>query len=454
MPKVSIIIPVYNAEKYIGRCIESIINQEFRDFELLLVNDGSKDSSKEIIDAYAAKDSRIRCIHKENGGVSSTRNRGIEEAKGEYIQFLDADDWISSEATKLLVRTAEEKNADLVIADFYRVVGDHISPKGDIDTDEVMNVREFGDHLMENPADFYYGVVWNKLYKTDIIRKNDVKMDQGINFCEDFIFNLEYLTCLSEGGRIAALRVPIYYYVKTEGSLVTKSLNWRKIAETKVNVLKYYDSFFRNIHNEADYKSRKMGIYSYLVEYAKDDPAFAFAPGTRKLGEESVPVYFAKGLKDNAYAYNYFENKLMQRYINRIEKQTPLRENELRTLLFLFLADDGVTVKELASYLGVGDAAAYFFVNELSMRKFLKTEKSRKEAEAGGKEATPKEEPRYVLSDNEETQKIISAIKTAIEDFENIKLYGFSEEEVKLYHEFESRASANFRRVLQDPNHK
>ena len=447
MPKVSIIIPVYNAEKYIGRCIESIINQEYTDFELLLINDGSKDSSKEIIDSYAEKDSRIRCIHKENGGVSSTRNRGLEEAKGEYIQFLDADDWISSEATKLLVRTAEEKQADLVIADFYRVVGDHLSQKGDIDTDEVMNVQEFGDHLMENPADFYYGVVWNKLYRTDIIRKNNIIMDPAVNFCEDFIFNLEYLTCLAEGGRIAALRVPVYYYVKTEGSLVTKSLNLRKIAETKVNVLKYYDSFFKNIHNEAEYRSRKMGIYSYLVEYAKDDPAFAFAPGTKKLGEESVPVYFAKGLENNAYAYNYYENKLMQRLLLAIERQTSFRENELKTMLFVALAGDGVTVRELASYLGISEAGAYILANELCMRKYLKAEKSPKDSDPKEKEITV-----YLLGESEETQKIVSELKTAVKDFETIKFSGFSEEEQELYRDFENRAAANFRRVLKDPN--
>ena len=95
-PSVSIIVPVYNARKTIARCIESIINQEFQDFELLLVNDGSKDDSGQICDSYAAQDKRIRVIHKDNSGVSDSRNMALDLAKGKYIQFLDSDDWITN----------------------------------------------------------------------------------------------------------------------------------------------------------------------------------------------------------------------------------------------------------------------------------------------------------------------------------------------------------------------
>ena len=134
-PIVSIIVPVYNAAKpldrdktVLHRCIDSILNQEFRDFELIVVDDGSKDTSGKILDEYAKTDERINVIHKENSGVSNTRNLAIQNARGKYIQFLDADDWITTDATKSLVRTMEESKADLVIADFYRVVGENTSP--------------------------------------------------------------------------------------------------------------------------------------------------------------------------------------------------------------------------------------------------------------------------------------------------------------------------------------
>lgn len=117
-PTVSIIVPIYNAEKHLNRCIGSILNQEYTDCELLLVDDGSTDSSGAICDGYAAKDSRIHVIHKENSGVSDTRNLAIDKACGTYLQFLDSDDWITPDATKLLVRAAKEHDCDLVISDF------------------------------------------------------------------------------------------------------------------------------------------------------------------------------------------------------------------------------------------------------------------------------------------------------------------------------------------------
>ena len=107
-PTVSIIVPIYNAEKYINRCVDSILNQEYTDYELLLVNDGSQDASGDICDDYASRDARIRVIHKENTGVSDSRNIAISQARGTYLQFLDSDDWITPDATNLLVRVVDE----------------------------------------------------------------------------------------------------------------------------------------------------------------------------------------------------------------------------------------------------------------------------------------------------------------------------------------------------------
>ena len=122
-PTVSIIVPVYNAEKTIGRCIDSILGQQYTDFELLLVDDGSKDGSGAICDSYALADSRVQVIHKENTGVSDTRNIGISRAAGVSLQFLDSDDWITPDATKPLVETARDHDFDLDIPHFYPGVG-------------------------------------------------------------------------------------------------------------------------------------------------------------------------------------------------------------------------------------------------------------------------------------------------------------------------------------------
>ena len=106
-PKVSIIVPIYNAQKTLRRCIDSILNQDYTDFQLLLIDDGSKDDSGRICDEYASEDERVHVIHKENSGVSDSRNLALNEAKGEYLQFLDSDDWITPNATRLLVESAE-----------------------------------------------------------------------------------------------------------------------------------------------------------------------------------------------------------------------------------------------------------------------------------------------------------------------------------------------------------
>ena len=135
------------------------------------------DSSGEICDRFASEDSRIHVIHKQNTGVSDSRNIAIDQAKGTYLQFLDSDDWITPNATGLLVQSAQQYHCDMVISDFYRVVGDRVSHKGDIEDDCVLTREEFAEHMIENPADFYYGVLWNKLFKHSIIEEHHLRMD-------------------------------------------------------------------------------------------------------------------------------------------------------------------------------------------------------------------------------------------------------------------------------------
>ena len=154
MKKVSIIVPVYNAQNSIGRCIESILNQDYENIELIAVNDGSKDNSGKILDEYAAKDSRMIVIHKTNSGVSDTRNIAIARASGTYLQFLDADDYIPVDSTKSMVRALEENNVDLVVSDFYRVVKDNLSLKGSIVNDKILTRNEYASLMAESPDEY------------------------------------------------------------------------------------------------------------------------------------------------------------------------------------------------------------------------------------------------------------------------------------------------------------
>ena len=260
-PTVSIIVPVYNAESTLRRCVDSILNQDYRDFELILVNDGSQDGSGAICDAYAAQDPRVIAIHKPNTGVSDTRNLAISRARGTYLQFLDSDDWITPDATTLLVQTARQHDCDLVISDFYRVVGERVSRKGDIDDDTVLTREEYAAHMMENPADFYYGVLWNKLYRRSIVERWNLRMDPEISWCEDFMFNLEYIR---HAETFCALQVPIYYYVKTKGSLATQSLTIPKTIKMKLTVFEYYNRFFKTVLDEEEYEKSRLKVYKFL----------------------------------------------------------------------------------------------------------------------------------------------------------------------------------------------
>ena len=153
MPLVSIIIPIYNAEKTIERCINSILNQTYKDFELLLLDDGSTDTSGLICDSFAEKDMRIRVFHKENSGVSDTRNQGIAMAGGEYLQFVDSDDWLSPDATRFFMYTMTEHQCDMVIADFYRVIGERVAQKGDIEKDGIMGRADYAASMLQKPAE-------------------------------------------------------------------------------------------------------------------------------------------------------------------------------------------------------------------------------------------------------------------------------------------------------------
>lgn len=240
-PMVSIIVPVYNASKTLRRCVDSVLKQEYADFELFLVDDGSQDDSGTICDEYAGKDPRVRVIHKANAGVSAARNDALDQARGEYLQFLDSDDWLSPDATRLLVRTAQETQCDLVIADFYRVSGERVSHKGEIDEEGVMSRETFAAYMMENPADYYYGVLWNKLFCRKIVEEYRLRMNEDLRWCEDFLFNLEYIL---HAETFAALRAPIYYYVKTKGSLVSQSMNLPNVIRMKLRVFEYYNDFY------------------------------------------------------------------------------------------------------------------------------------------------------------------------------------------------------------------
>ena len=263
-PLVSIIVPVYNAEESLMRCVESICTQTYQNIEVILMDDGSTDDSLLLCRQCAYRDGRVNVLTQTNSGVSAARNNALLSATGKYIQFVDSDDWIDENMTALMVQRAEQYQADLVISHFCRVEGEKISVHGIFSTSECMDQRTFTDKLIHNPADFYFGVMWNKLYRREIITQHRIFCQEQLNWCEDFLFNLTYIL---HAQRFCAIRTPLYYYVKNDKSLTASTLNPYNTVAIRRQLFEYYKVFCDEL---GLFEVNKKQIYKFLISTAKD----------------------------------------------------------------------------------------------------------------------------------------------------------------------------------------
>lgn len=216
-PYISVILPAYNADQFLRGCVDSILAQSFTDFELILVDDGSPDNSGIICDEYVSKDSRVKVFHKENGGVGSARNLGLEKAKGEWVFFSDADDELASNAFEILISHLDK--------DVAYVMGGY--KKYDETGTVVYEVNRHSEKMMSQseaitqmfrPTDYVYqGYLWNKLFKLSIIKEHNLQFADGIYFNEDRLFNIVYL--LNIGAQKCFYTTePVYNYVVRSNS--------------------------------------------------------------------------------------------------------------------------------------------------------------------------------------------------------------------------------------------
>lgn len=264
-PLVSIIVPIYNAALDLVRCLESIKRQRYENLEILLVNDGSNDSSLEICRMYARLDPRIVIIDKENSGVSGTRNVAIERATGKYLQFVDADDNLDLNATRLMVERMEETNSDLLIANYCSISPDNKTRVyGFLPPDQTFDKKEFALYLMEEPASFYFGVMWNKLYRRDLIMEYDIRCSEEFSWSEDLLFNLEYIRYAE---RFCSLRTPVYYYSRGVKHSLSKNVSPKQAITTRTALLTYYKQLYIDL---GLYERYRLQILRYLVSTAKD----------------------------------------------------------------------------------------------------------------------------------------------------------------------------------------
>ena len=237
--KISIIIPVYNSEKFLEKCLDSLINQTLKDIEIICINDGSKDGSKEILERYARRDNRIILINQENEGLSCARNNGLKIAKGEYLGFVDSDDWVDIDFFEKLYNAAQKTGCEIVAGDFYR--------HGKFLKSQKLKYKK--QEIVYNPSEKFkkanipvYNYIWNKIYKRDKLMALNMLFPVGMVY-EDIYWLVKIVFSLNG---FATVPNTFYYYRKNSGSTVNQ-----KNAKNRIdflNSVKELYQFFKD-HN-------------------------------------------------------------------------------------------------------------------------------------------------------------------------------------------------------------
>jgi hypothetical protein len=363
--------------------------------------------------------------------VSSARNRALAEASGAYVQFAYVDDWLPMDATKMLVREMEAQSAELVVGDFYRVVDGNVSEKGSIEMGGALTLQQYANAMMLSPADLYYGVLWNKLYRRDIIEQYSIRMDENISYSEDMIFNLEYLLHVKS---VAILKAPVYYYQYTKGSLVDQSLNLSSTIKMKKSVIGYYNEFFRKTFDTPSYQERLPVIYGYLLAVSHDSLALPFTPGTRKLNA-GIDLSALSGECGAAFPMRsaILEARLLGRYLETLARKHGMDEARIKLLYFMEKMKEPCSVESLCLLTGMGKPAVI-----VAMARLLADGLVRCESPLGGKE-------RFSFYAPELTKEL----QQLDQDVDTVCFAGFTDEEIQQYHKLEERIGNHILHHLQ-----
>ncbi|MED1205208.1 glycosyltransferase family 2 protein [Heyndrickxia acidicola] len=273
-PKISIIVPVYKVENYINKCIDSILSQAFSDFELILIDDGSPDNCGHICDQYAKQDKRIRVIHQENKGLSSARNTGLAASKGDYIGFVDSDDYIHEDMYRILYHQAEEYKADIAICNFLKVEDQGPSivseSEGNSPVKYFTNIEALQQLFSKNDLSYVTGagnnitwiIVCNKLFRRKLFEH--VRFEEG-RICEDeFIIH----KLLYSSKKIIFISSKLYFYVQRSSSIIHSHFTIQRLD--KVDALRERAEFFKCInHMELYYQAITSYMNAFFWNYFK-----------------------------------------------------------------------------------------------------------------------------------------------------------------------------------------
>lgn len=313
MAYLSIIIPVYNVENYLEACVDSILSQDFKDYEIILIDDGSTDKSGKICDAYAAQDERVRVFHIENGGPSKARNYALAIADGKYVEFVDSDDQIESDALIKIYEKIHSQNEEVLIMNTNIVDGNdsviqilNIPNKGKKSTDNILI------ELTPTSKAIYLHYLWNKWYSLDFLRRNNITFDENVRLGEDFLFNCNVFknATMIEGTDVLLYR----YYKRDNGSLSSKfnadELQRRKMMDAVlIDLYQSKGLYCAETREQIDQMIGAMAFASIRAVFGKNSPK-------RKKQKEYVRDFLESEYYDYLIKYLSSGNVGM---VNRVE---------------------------------------------------------------------------------------------------------------------------------------
>lgn len=275
---ISIIVPIYKVEKFLSKCIESILNQTYSDFELILVDDGSPDKCPEICDEYAAKDHHIVVIHQKNSGVSAARNAGLKIAKGQYIGFVDPDDFIAPDMYEKMVQAMETSEVELVVCGYdYYDEEYHVDEKRKyrVDSDEVIAQKELMKRMSDMPPTVRHGVC-NKLFKSSLV--SEIQFIEGLHSSEDVMFLTEYIKLVNSA---VIVHRPLYKNLVRKGSATHGGLNIESLADSFTAHDKMYQDIV-SCYPELKKHSQAFLLDVCTLKYNEAKQKMSFAPEEKK----------------------------------------------------------------------------------------------------------------------------------------------------------------------------
>lgn len=324
IPKLSVIVPIYNVEKYIERCINSILNQTFKDFELILINDGSTDKSGEICEKYRHLDKRIIVINKKNNGVSSARNSGMELAKGEYIQFIDSDDWIEDNLFDIIIKKLENDNSDILFFGF----------KYDDENGNLIKEKKYCNRTITKELNLYaiklyqkdlFGYTWCKIFKTSIIKENNIKFNAKLSFCEDEEFTCKYYKYVN---KVSIINISYYHYIKyTKHRRTLCSTADTSNCELRDTVFNAWIGMIR--------LEEKKIFKDYLIDKAYKNIRFIFSNIVWSNSDKEIKICEMEKLKNTLF-YKYLRGKKLSikiRYLLFLIKYKQIFIYKFQTLI-------------------------------------------------------------------------------------------------------------------------